>query len=54
MLPEVIDEHIDTDVAKSLEQLTGINFLHCVLRCSTQCLQCFDAVGWATGRASGL
>ena len=20
----------------------------------SQCLQCFDAVGWATGRASGL
>jgi len=22
--------------------------------CAFQCLQCFDAVGWATGRASGL
>ena len=21
---------------------------------STKCLQCFDAVGWAAGRASGL
>jgi len=22
--------------------------------CSVSCLQCFDAVGWAAGRASGL
>jgi len=22
--------------------------------CSSVCLQCFDAVGWAAGRASGL
>ena len=24
------------------------------LHMSTECLQCFDAVGWAAGRASGL
>ena len=23
-------------------------------QCNTQCLQCFDADGWAAGRASGL
>jgi len=27
-------------------------FRECCSRCS--CLQCFDAVGWAAGRASGL
>jgi len=27
-------------------------FLHCIE--SHLCLQCFDAVGWAAGRASGL
>ena len=25
-----------------------------LLTCGYYCLQCFDAVGWATGRASGL
>ena len=25
-----------------------------LLTCSILCLQCFDTVGWATGRASGL
>jgi len=29
-----------------------IELLLCCLQCS--CLQCFDAVGWAAGRASGL
>ena len=32
--------------------------LHCsafyMLLCCARCLQCFDAVGWAAGRASGL
>ena len=28
---------------------TGSNSLQC-----TRCLQCFDTVGWAAGRASGL
>jgi len=26
----------------------------CQLQCPRDCLQCFDAVGWAAGRASGL
>jgi len=29
------------------------DFVFCFLCCSDY-LQCFDAVGWATGRASGL
>jgi len=28
--------------------------LHVVIAFSATCLQCFDAVGWAAGRASGL
>jgi len=38
------------------EILTASDFLH-IIRCMvyvTDCLQCFDAVGWAAGRASGL
>ena len=31
-----------------------IVYLHLLLILSLQCLQCFDAVGWAAGRASGL
>ena len=27
---------------------------HLVYRMRVPCLQCFDAVGWAAGRASGL
>ena len=30
---------------------TGILILD---NCVARCLQCFDAVGWAAGRASGL
>ena len=26
----------------------------CVCVCNINCLQCFDTVGWASGRASGL
>jgi len=26
----------------------------CIIWVAEQCLQCFDAVGWAAGRASGL
>ena len=28
--------------------------LFVVVYCTVCCLQCFDAVGWAAGRASGL
>ena len=28
--------------------------LFLILACPTYCLQCFDTVGWASGRASGL
>ena len=28
----------------------AMGMYHCVV----ECLQCFDAVGWAAGRASGL
>ena len=28
--------------------------LHYTVRIVRMCLQCFDAVGWAAGRASGL
>ena len=31
----------------------NIDFVYFVLRIN-RCLQCFDAVGWAAGRASGL
>jgi len=30
----------------------GVNF--CIVCRQLWCLQCFDAVGWAAGRASGL
>ena len=28
--------------------------IHCTQGSKSLCLQCFDAVGWAAGRASGL
>jgi len=33
-----------------------IAIIQCIISagCRPLCLQCFDAVGWATGRASGL
>jgi len=31
---------------------SSVKFLQ--LNCIKQCLQCFDTVGWAAGRASGL
>jgi len=32
----------------------GKVFTNALLLCDMSCLQCFDAVGWAVGRASGL
>jgi len=35
----------------------GLNFggdYYCRFWCNEHCLQCFDAVGWATGSAFGL
>jgi len=37
--------------SKELRERLGIDDIALVLQ---QCLQCFDAVGWAAGRASGL
>jgi len=40
-----------------LQQLIGYNVVTAVfisLLATFFCLQCFDAVGWAAGRASGL
>ena len=34
--------------------MTIWQFLVCVLCMTNKCLQCFDAVGWVAGRASGL
>ena len=31
-----------------------LNFLFSAYECMSSCLQCFNAVGWAAGRASGL
>ena len=33
---------------------TEQSYFRFFLKLSSQCLQCFDAVGWAAGRASGL
>jgi len=42
-----------TDCQRYLERLESDSLL-LALAHSTSCLQCFDAVGWASGRASGL
>ena len=34
--------------------LPGLSQTKAVKRLCVLCLQCFDAVGWAAGRASGL
>jgi len=42
--------HLDLKVSISVLQLLGFTFFYLFMHC----LQCFDAVGWVAGRASGL
>ena len=47
-------KHVDVyNCCEALFYMTQLNIIQ-QLRCDNICLQCFDAVGWATGRASGL
>jgi len=42
-----------TSVAEAVISVSLCEFISGYL-CMGECLQCFDAVGWASGRASGL
>jgi len=44
-----LEQHI-----RDLEAEQALHFHFVVVVISIFCLQCFDAVGWAAGRASGL
>ena len=39
---------------QKMEKTSRRSFIFIARHFQTQCLQCFDAVGWASGRASGL
>ena len=49
-----LDVDGDADAAVETRIQTGWNKLRQLVAFSTLCLQSFKAVGWATGRASGL
>ena len=46
----------ETDISAlwSHMALEGLYIFIVLVYCRCLCLQCFDAVGWASGRASGL
>ena len=41
------------EIKRMVRRYTNVGFFVCMSVCRI-CLQCFDAVGWAAGRASGL
>ena len=47
----VEDTWDDTESESSEQQIRKVKYIAIVIYI---CLQCFDAVGWAAGRASGL
>ena len=49
---EVLRCQANKSLLGQLEKITIFHFLSGAF--SALCLQCFDAVGWAAGRASGL
>jgi len=53
MIPVTGTGHTNIDVSANLELVDKFCYLDDMLRVNG-CLQCFDTVGWAAGRASGL
>jgi len=51
-------ESVESVVITSVEMRSQLRFGFCAYVCHMLviicCLQCYDAVGWAAGRASGL
>jgi len=53
ILTRVIAKNVwDPFLRPSAEKI--LQCIFCELTAVSMCLQCFDAVGWAAGRASGL
>ena len=46
--------HITTAIMFWFLTITDISYIALLISATKICLQCFDAVGWAAGRASGL
>jgi len=39
---------------RTVTDVTNKHLTCVIVNCTRMCLQCFDAVGWAAGRVSGL